>query len=243
MEHITDMLGIGGLLGRRPDRLSGGERQRVAIARALLAAPRLLLMDEPLAALDAARKQEILPYLERLRDSLSIPIVYVSHAADEVARLASHVVLLDGGRVRASGPAPGASAGPALPGAPTRESGAAFEAVLAAQEDDGLSRLDFPGGVLRIARRSEALGTRMRCQILARDVSLSLARPEASTALNLLPARVTALAAAGSADQVLVELQAGQVMLRAQAAARSVRTLGIAAGAAVWAQVNAVTLL
>lgn len=103
-DEVADMLGIAGLLGRKPDLLSGGERQRVAIARALLAAPRLLLMDEPLAALDWARKQEILPYLERLRDHLSIPIVYVSHAADEVARLADHLVLLGGGKVLANGP-------------------------------------------------------------------------------------------------------------------------------------------
>ena len=102
--EVAEMLGIAGLLGRKPDMLSGGERQRVAIARALLAAPRLLLMDEPLAGLDSARKQEILPYLERLRDNMSIPIVYVSHAADEVARLADHLVLLDGGKVLANGP-------------------------------------------------------------------------------------------------------------------------------------------
>ena len=241
--QVAGLLGIAGLLGRRPDLLSGGERQRVAIARALLASPRLLLMDEPLAALDPARTQEILPYLERLHDALSIPIVYVSHAADEVARLAHHLVLLDGGKVRASGPLTQLVADATLTGMHLHETGVMLDTVLAEHEDDGLSRLDFAGGALRIGRRPEPLGTRMRCRILARDVSLALARPVASTALNLLAARVTAVAAAADAGQVLVFLQAGFVALQALVAARSVREVGIEPGCSVWVQVNVVTVL
>jgi molybdate transport system ATP-binding protein len=240
---VAELLGIGHLLERRPDSLSGGERQRAAIARALLASPRLLLMDEPLAALDLHRKQEILPYLERLHDELAIPIVYVSHAPDEVARLADHLVLLDAGKVVASGPLGETLARADLPPAFADDAGVVLDTVLAAHEEDALSRLDFPGGVLHVGQRPEAIGTRLRCRIHARDVSLALERPRASSIVNLLPALVTAVSGTDHPGQVLVQLRVGDSPLLARITERSRRELAIAPGLALWAQVKAVALL
>ncbi|OON62117.1 molybdenum ABC transporter ATP-binding protein [Massilia sp. KIM] len=246
LDTIAGLLGIGHLLGQDPASLSGGERQRVAIARTLVAAPRLLLMDEPLAALDLRRKLEILPYLERLHDELSLPIVYVSHAADEVARLADHLVLLDGGRVSASGPLAELLARIDLAGAFEDDAGVVVDAVLEGLDEDGMSRLAFPGGTLIAARRADATGApgaRMRCRIQARDVSLALERPRHSSIVNILPAEVSETAPAGPSGQVLVKLQCGGIALLARISERSRRELGIVPGARVWAQVKAVALL
>ncbi len=240
---VAEMLGIGALLARRPGSLSGGERQRVAIARALLSAPRLLLMDEPLASLDLQRKQEILPYLERMHDELSIPIVYVSHAPDEVARLADHLVLLDAGRAVASGPLGEILARVDLPAAFADDTGVVLDTVLAEHEEDNLSRLQFQGGSLYVGRRGEAPGSRLRCRIHARDVSLALERPRRSSIVNLLPAVVTATAATGTPGHVLVQLRMGDVPLLARISERSRRELGIEPGLPVWAQIKAVALL
>jgi molybdate transport system ATP-binding protein len=237
------MLGIGALLERPPAGLSGGERQRVAIARALLSSPRLLLMDEPLAALDHKRKQEILPYLERMHDELSIPIVYVSHAPDEVARLADHLVLLEAGQVAASGPLGEILARLDLPAAFADDTGVVLETLLAAQEEDNLSRLQFEGGSLFVGRRKEAIGSRLRCRIHARDVSIALERPQRSSIVNLLPALVTATAATETPGHVLVRMQVGEVALLARISERSQRELGIRPGLPVWAQIKAVALL
>lgn len=240
---VAELLGLGGLLERRPDSLSGGERQRVAIARALLAAPRLLLMDEPLAALDLKRKLEILPYLERLHDELSIPVIYVSHAPDEVARLADHLVLLDNGRVAASGPLMETLARADLPPAFADDAGVVLETTLAGHEEDNLSRLDFPGGCLRVGRRPEALGSRLRCRIHARDVSLALERPHTSSILNILAATITAVAPTDTPGHVLVQVQVGPTPLLARITERSRRELAIEPGLPVWTQVKAVALL
>jgi len=240
---VADMLGIGRLLERRPSGLSGGERQRVAIARALLSSPRLLLMDEPLAALDLKRKQEILPYLERMHDELSIPIVYVSHAPDEVARLADHLVLLDAGRAVASGPLGEILARLDLPAAFADDNGVVLDTVLAQHEEDNLSRLHFQGGALFVGRRGEAIGSRLRCRIHARDVSLALERPQRSSIVNLLPAVVTATAATETPGHVLVQLRMGEVALLARISERSRRELDIRPGIPVWAQIKAVALL
>lgn len=240
---VTQLLGIGALLDRRPDRLSGGERQRVAIARALLASPRLLLMDEPLAALDVRLKQEILPYLERMHDELSIPIVYVSHAPDEVARLADHLVLLDAGRVVASGPLTDTLARADLPPAFADDAGVVWDTVLAGQEPDALSRLAFAGGELYVGQRDAPIGTRLRCRIHARDVSLALARPPATSIVNLLPAVVTAAVDMETPGHVLVQLRVGPSALLARITARSRRELGIAPGRQVWVQIKGVALL
>jgi len=240
---VAEMLGIGPLLERSPASLSGGERQRVAIARALLSSPRLLLMDEPLAALDLKRKQEILPYLERMHDELSIPIVYVSHAPDEVARLADHLVLLEAGRVAASGPLGELLARADLPAVFADETGVVLDTVLAEHEDDGLSRLQFPGGSLYVGRRRETIGSHLRCRIHARDVSLALERPHRSSIVNLLPAVVTAATVTDTPGHVLVHMRMGETTLLARISERSRRELGIVPGLPVWAQIKAVAPL
>lgn len=241
---ILDLLGIDHLLPRRPAHLSGGERQRVAIARALLTAPRLLLMDEPLAALDTQRKREILPYLERLHDALSIPILYVSHAPDEVARLADHLVLLEQGRVLASGPLAETMARLDLPTAADEDAGVVITAQVGAQDPDyHLTRLDFPGGVIWVSQREAPLGQSARLRILARDVSIALEGDNPSSILNRVQARVTALAATDSPAQLLVGLQVGETALLARITRRSRDQLGLAPGMAVWAQIKSVALL
>jgi molybdate transport system ATP-binding protein len=241
--EVARLLGIWELLERRPGSLSGGERQRVAIARALLASPRLLLMDEPLAALDLRRKQDILPYLERMHDALSIPIIYVSHAPDEVARLADHLVLLDGGRVVASGPLSETLARADLPPSFADDAGVVLDTVLEGHEADALSRLRFDGGVLYVGQRREAVGTHLRCRIHARDVSLALQRPEGTSIVNLLPARVTACAATDTPGHVLVQLRMGLSPLLARITERSRRELDIVPGRELWVQIKGVALL
>jgi molybdate transport system ATP-binding protein len=230
-------------LARRPGKLSGGERQRVAIARALLASPRLLLMDEPLAALDLRRKQEILPYLERLHDELSIPIIYVSHAPDEVARLADHLVLLDAGRAIASGPLSETLARADLPPTFADDAGVVLDTILDGDEADALSRLRFDGGVLYVGQRKEAVGSHLRCRIHARDVSLALQRPSGTSIVNLLPARVTATVPTDTPGHVLVQLRMGPTPLLARITERSRRELDIVPGRDVWVQIKGVALL
>ncbi|MFS2077817.1 molybdenum ABC transporter ATP-binding protein [Telluria sp. Tellsp131] len=243
LEPVTALLGIENLLERRPDGLSGGERQRVAIARALLASPRLLLMDEPLAALDLRRKLEILPYLERMHAELAIPIVYVSHAPDEVARLADHLVLLDAGKAVASGPLSETLARVDLPPSFADDAGVVLDSILAGHEEDALSRLEFAGGALFVGRRREAIGTHLRCRIHARDVSLALDRPQGTSIVNRLPAVVTAVAATDTPGHVLVQLRMGESPLLARITERSRRELGIAPGLRLWVQIKGVALL
>jgi molybdate transport system ATP-binding protein len=240
---VAELLGIERLLDASPATLSGGERQRAAIARTLLASPRLLLMDEPLAALDMRRKLEILPYLERLHDELALPVVYVSHAADEVARLADHLVVLEEGRVLVSGPLATTLARLDLAANFQDDAGVMIETTLQAHDDDGLSHLAFPGGVLLVGQRNAAVGTRVRCRIHARDVSLALERPRGSSITNILPARVDAVGPSGTPGQVLVRLLVGDTALLARITERSRRELAIAPGCALWAQVKAVALL
>lgn len=243
VEPVTELLGIGHLLGQRPATLSGGERQRAAIARTLLASPRLLLMDEPLAALDMKRKQEILPYLERLRDELALPVVYVSHSADEVARLADYLVVLEQGQVLASGPLADTLARLDLAASFEDDAGVMIETALTGRDADGLSHLAFPGGELLVGRRDAAIGSRVRCRIHARDVSLALTRPSDSSITNILPAVVDAVGPAGTPGQVLVRLKVGETLLLARITERSRRELAVEAGLALWAQVKAVALL
>jgi molybdate transport system ATP-binding protein len=240
---VAELLGIERLLDASPATLSGGERQRAAIARTLLASPRLLLMDEPLAALDMRRKLEILPYLERLHDELALPVVYVSHAADEVARLADHLVVLEEGRVLASGPLAATLARLDLAANFQDDAGVMIETTLQVHDADGLSHLVFAGGVLLVGQRNAAVGTRVRCRIHARDVSLALERPRGSSITNILPARVDAVGPSGTPGQVLVRLLVGETALLARITERSRRELAIAPGCAVWAQVKAVALL
>jgi len=239
-----ELLGIGPLLERPTSDLSGGERQRVAIARALAVNPQLLLMDEPLASLDQARKQEILPYLKRLHDELEIPVLYVSHSADEIARLADHLVLLSRGRVLAQGVLQDMLARLDLAGAFADDTGAVIEASVAAHDDeDHLSRLDFHGGQLLVSRCAEAIGQRVRARVRASDVSLSDRPPEGSSILNVLPARVVELGASSTPGQVLVKLDVAGTPLIARITSRSCRMLQIEVGRSVWAQVKSVAVM
>ena len=243
LSEVSELLGIGHLLERMPVQLSGGERQRVAIARALLAAPQVLLLDEPLAALDSKRKQEILPYLERLHRELAIPVIYVSHAPDEVARLADHLVLLDQGKVVASGPLNAVLSRIDLPGTFADDAGIVLEAVVAEHEADELTRLEFPGGHLYVAQRREPVGSVLRCRILARDVSLALAPQTQVSILNCVNAVVVDLALTATPGQVLVRLDVAGAPLLARITKRSVSRLGICPGLALLAQIKSVALL
>lgn len=243
LPEVAELLGIAQLLERSPGQLSGGERQRVAIARALLAAPEILLMDEPLAALDWKRKLEILPYLERLHSELSIPVIYVSHSPDEVARLADHLVLLDQGSVVASGALNQVLSRIDLPSSFADDAGVVIEAHVAEHEADELTRLEFPGGEIYVSRRSEVVGTRLRCRIHARDVSLTLAPQLQSSILNCVAATVVDLAPTQTPGQMLVRLNVGGEPLLARITKRSADRLGIRPGLALRAQIKAVALL
>ncbi|MDR1936034.1 MAG: molybdenum ABC transporter ATP-binding protein [Candidatus Accumulibacter sp.] len=239
------LLGIRPLLERAPERLSGGERQRVAVARALLTRPRLLLMDEPLAALDLKRKLEILPYLEKLREELDIPVLYVSHAPDEVARLADHLVLLENGRAVASGPLMATLARADLPSTfADDDAGVVLETTVAAHETDGLTRLEFPGGQLYVSYRDKRPGSRLRCRIHASDVSLALAAHGDSSILNTLPATVRTVVPTQTPGHVLAQLALRDgTLLLARITERSRVSLGIAPGLSVVAQVKSVAIL
>jgi len=241
---IVDLLGLGPLLDRTPERLSGGEQQRVAIARALLTAPRLLLMDEPLAALDLARKQEILPYLERLRDELKIPLIYVSHAADEVARLADHLVVMEGGRAVAQGPLAETLARIDLPIRLGDDVGAVFEATVAERDAEWhLARVEFDGGELWVRDSGVPVGRRVRVRILARDVSIANSRHDDVSIMNLLPATVVAHAGEDHPSVVLLQLRVGGTPLLARLTRRSAQRLDLAPGREVWVQIKAVALI
>ena len=243
-DHVLALLGIEHLLDRRTNDLSGGERQRVAIARALLTQPTILLMDEPLAALDGKRKEEVLPYLERIHATLAIPMLYVSHSAEEVARLADHVALLDNGKVLASGPAADTLARLDLSNGLADDAGVLVEGfVNGGDEHYGLVHLQAAGGTMYVAHAALPLGTRLRLRILARDVSLALARPSDTSVLNLVQATVTAVWPASTAAHVIVKLDAGGTTLLARITRRSHDQLGLGIGKPVWAQVKAVALL
>jgi molybdate transport system ATP-binding protein len=243
LAQAIELLGIGHLLTRKPERLSGGERQRVSIARALAVCPRLLLMDEPLAALDLKRKQEILPYLERLHDELDIPVLYVSHAPDEVARLADHMVVLDQGRVLASGALNDVLGRVDVPAVFADDAGTVLSVTLASHEDDALSRLSFAGGDIYVAQQPQPVGAQLRCRVHARDISLSLSAATDDSILNRVTAQIEALAPAPTPGHVLVRLNAGGAPLLARVTQRSARALNLAPGMTVFAQIKAVALL
>jgi len=246
--HAVSLLGIGHLLHRAPATLSGGERQRVAIARALLTSPRLLLMDEPLAALDNARKAEILPYLERLHAELAMPIVYVTHAMDEVARLADHLVVMAAGHVQAQGPLHQLLARTDLPLNAADDAGAVLEAVVA--EHDApyhLSRLHLPDGSgLWIGQVPQAVGTAVRVRVLARDVSVVREPPAASSILNVLPVTVQALHHDGATTTLWLAIgapAASPTRLLARITRRSSDTLGLQPGDRLVAQIKGAALM
>jgi molybdate transport system ATP-binding protein len=243
-EQAIGLLGIGHLLARGPERLSGGERQRVAIARALLCSPRLLLLDEPLASLDSARKKEVLPYLERLHEGLSIPMIYVSHAADEVARLADHLVVMDGGRVLASGPLAETLARLDLPIRLGNDAGVVLAGTVAERDERfHLARVALGTGSVWVRDPGLAPGHRARVRILARDVSVAL-RPAQDTSIqNMLAASVESFGDDEHPALVLVRLVSGSDVLLARLTRRSADRLALEPGMPVVAQIKAVALL
>ncbi|MFO7855375.1 MAG: molybdenum ABC transporter ATP-binding protein [Paracoccaceae bacterium] len=241
MGRVVELLGIGHLLDRRPAALSGGEKQRVAIGRALLSAPRMILADEPLAALDEARKAEILPYFERLRDEVDVPILYVSHSASEVARLATTVVALEAGRVVAQGPAAEVLGDPAVLPAGAREAGAVLAAVVVRHHADGLSELDAGGLALFLPQVAQPPGVALRVRIAAHDVILSRSRPEGLSALNVLPGVVHEVRP-GEGPGAIVALDTPAGRLLARITRRSAAALELAPGVAAHAVVKTVSV-
>lgn len=240
--QIVELLGLGRLLDRMPDGLSGGEAQRVAIASVLLRSPRLVLMDEPLASLDQRRKEELLPYLDRLHDELSVPAVYVSHSIDEVSRLCDHLLLMEDGKIVASGEIHqvlsridlpmlfGSNAGSIIDARPQR-----YDSVY------DLTELGFAGGVLCVPGRYEEREKSVRLRIAAQDVSICLKRPDATTILNVLAAEIDDVQSAGPSS-ALVRLAVGAEYLLALITRRSVARLELKKGDHVYAQVKSVTV-
>lgn len=240
--RIIDLLGIGDLLPRRPATLSGGEKQRVALGRALLADPRLLLMDEPLAALDGPRKAEILPYLDRLKTESAVPILYVSHAVDEVARLADHMVLLADGRVARHGPLMDVMADPAaVPLLGVREAGAVLRARVEAHGDDGLSTLRVAAGALQLMGVNAPVGADIRLRVLAQDVLLSLAYPTGLSAQNILPVTILSIKS-GDGPGAAIALDAAGETLLARITSRAVTAMGLTPGKPVFAVIKATSV-
>jgi molybdate transport system ATP-binding protein len=240
-EEVVALLGIGHLLTRRPAGLSGGERQRVALGRALLARPRLLLMDEPLAALDAARRAEVLPFLARLRDAAGLPILYVTHALEEVDVLADHLVLLEAGRVVASGPAEALSARTDLPQLAGRRDAGVLLPCTVRRATGGLTALSFDGGELLTTARPGPEGTRLRIRLRARDIAIATEEPRGLSTRNILPARIAAITPGNEPGEAFLRLAVGPTTLLARVTQDSVEQLQLRPGLPVWALLKAVT--
>lgn len=248
-DTVIDLLGLASHLERHPARLSGGEQQRVAIGRALLSQPRLLLLDEPLSALDAGRKNEILPYLDRLRDALAIPIIYVSHAIEEVSRLADHLLLIDKGTLHAQGPLTTLITQLESPLSHGEDAGAVIEARVSGHDTAyHLTSLTFPGGQLRVEHRALPIAAPVRVWIHARDVSLALSAPRDSSILNILEATIIAISQEDRA-RVTVRLALGpaesgpdETVLLARITRKSCEHLALVPGTRVYAQVKSVAL-
>jgi molybdate transport system ATP-binding protein len=241
-EQIVSLLGLQSLLQNRPNRLSGGEKQRVSLGRALLSQPRLLLLDEPLAALDAARREEVLPYLERLRDNLSIPMVYVSHQFEEVLRLATHVVLMDAGRVLAQGSLNEVSLLPALRSIVGPDSvGAVLDGVVTrADAGGGMADLKVGRGMLNVSVRNVSVGELVRVQLLARDIILATQAPRGLSVRNELLGRVVEVSE-DEEDALLVKVDVGGAVVLSRVTASAVSELGLREGVEVWVLVKAVS--
>jgi molybdate transport system ATP-binding protein len=246
-DEVVDLLGLTKLLDRSPRNLSGGERQRVAVGRALLSRPKLLLMDEPLSALDRLTKEEILPFLERLHDRLSLPVLYVSHDLTEVERLADHLVLMEGGRVVAAGPLNELQSDPLLPLATARDAAVSLDAVVEGYDGTyGLMTLAVRGGRFLVPAPPDAIGNRHRLRIFAGDVSIARIPPQASTILNDLPARIMSTTRIGE-HEIVVVLGLGPdgtgERLLARVTQRSWDQLDLAEEMLVHAQVKGVALV
>ena len=244
LQQAIELLGIGHVLKRRSHELSGGERQRVAIARALVTQPRLLLLDEPLAALDHARKQDVLPWLEKLRDDLNIPMLYVTHAVDEVARLADTLVVMHAGRIEANGPVAEVLTQADLPVVVGEDAGALLTGVvLGIDAPWHLAQVGFEGGALWVRDSSLAVGQTVRLRVLARDVSVTLVAATDTSIQNHLPCVVDAITPDAHPSQTLLRLRCGDTVLLSRVTARGVHALGLHVGMAAWAQVKSVALV
>ncbi len=244
LAHAIELLGIAHLMQRRPIGLSGGERQRVAIARALATQPRLLLLDEPLAALDYARRQEILPWLEKMRDELSMPMLYVTHSADEVARLADHLVVLENGAVKADGPVQDVLARVESPVIVGEDAGVLLHGRVT-QRDElwHLAQVEFPGGSLWVRDNAMPLGKRVRLRVLAKDVSITLNETHDTSIQNHFQGKIEAIVADVHPSQVLARIRCGESIILARVTQRAISTLKLSEGADIWAQVKSVAVI
>ncbi len=243
LERVVELLALSPLMQRRTHQLSGGERQRIAIGRALLSQPRLLLLDEPLASLDSARREEVLPYLERLRDELSLPMVYVSHDFDEVLRLATHLVLMEDGKVIAQGGVGEMSLNPALRAIiGVDEVGAVIEGtVLGEDPASGLTRVQVGHGELNVKLADMPVGTRLRVQLLARDIIVATQPAQSLSVRNSLRGVIAAIAGDPD-DSDLITIDVGGTAVMARVTHAATRELNLAIGLPVWALVKAVSL-
>jgi molybdate transport system ATP-binding protein len=243
LEQTVDLLGIGHLLDRMPERLSGGEKQRVAIARALVLKPEILLMDEPLASLDFLRKREILPYLIRLRQKLAMPLVYVTHARQEMAKLADHLAIFNEGRVLAAGPISETLSRIDLPQIEDEQASMIWEGHIARHETEyHLSRIDCAGNELSLPLIDEAVGSPVRVQIFARDVSITLQKPSSTSILNVLLATITGIADDPNGQTVL-RLSVGALPLLAHITLKSKSILNLKIGMSVYVQIKGTSIL
>jgi molybdate transport system ATP-binding protein len=244
LQASIELLGIGSLLQRMPAELSGGERQRVAIARAIAMQPQLLLMDEPLASLDAARRQEIFPWLARLRDELKMPMLYVTHSAEEVARLADHLVVLDQGHVKAQGSVSAVLTQVVNPVVVGEDAGALIAGCIGAVDAQWhLSRVDFDGGCIWMRDAGLPVGKAVRIRILARDVSLAISEPTNTSIQNQLRGSIQSITSDPHPSQVMVVLKCGAEEVLARVTNRAVNELALQVGMPVWAQVKSVALV
>lgn len=244
LSATLNLLGIGHLLNRAVTSLSGGERQRVAIARALATKPKLLLLDEPLASLDVARRKEVLPWLEKLHDQLQIPMLYVTHSVDELARLADHIVILERGTVRSCGPVTEAMVSPDVALAIGEEAGLVSKGqIIDRSAEDHVAQIRFGGGTLWVRDPGLAIGQNVRVRILARDVSLALSAHEDSTIQNRLQGIIDSIDADTHPSQAMVRVRCGEELILGRMTFRSLRNLDLHKGSPVWCQVKSAALI
>jgi len=242
LDQVVALLGLENLLQRRANELSGGEAQRVAIARALLCAPRFVLMDEPLASLDQARKDEILPFLDRLHAESDTPVIYVSHNIDEVCRLCDFLVVMEDGGVAASGELQSVLVNAESQSLAGDQAGSViYGKAVSYDADDDLTRLQFSGGDLHVPGKTGADGVELRLRIRASDVSLCRVMPEQSTILNILPAQIESIRDNGAAA-ALVRVSLGETSILSRITRRSIRELNLQEGDEVYAQIKSVAV-